>query len=304
MDEKMLIEKMVNSVEDVPPRAEVLAVRQHSLDEIEQRVTRFLNVVGETSGLPLGRRDWAVRPDHSLIRMPLGARAVAYHASGAMKLDTGLNPMESHFKKVEDREMLVKMIKEKASQLNIREWVGENESLSFERLWQIKAAAVSREGQAVEPILCRAVGAYRHFAGELPVWGAASVAIKQANEGKLDSLTVQVRETHGKVIERVEIIRPDQAAHGIFLQLSSLMGKSKIPVSEVAKPRWMRFGYLSLSRRKAQHLLEPVYVAAIEIEGPDEAQAYLFAISATEKRRGPPFPLGKEAPPVARRRAG
>ena len=122
-----------------------------------------------------------------------------------MKLVTGLETDGIAFQKGQERASLVERVKETADRLNIREWVGQNDSLAFERLWQIKAAATNRKGQVVEPVLCRVVGAYRHFVGEFPVWGAASVAVKLAGEGTLDSLTVQVRATTGKVIDRVEI---------------------------------------------------------------------------------------------------
>ncbi|WP_157162524.1 hypothetical protein [Cylindrospermum stagnale] len=278
-------------------------MRQHSLDDIEQRAKRFLNIAAEAFSLPIDRRDLSVENDRTLIRLPLGAQLTAYHASGAIQLVTGLNPMESLFEDVEERERLLELVKGTTSRLNIREWVGKNESLNFEQLWQIKAAAADQKGQTVKPVLCRVVGAYRHFVGELPILGAASVAVKLANKGTLDSLTVQVRETIDQVIDRVEILPPEQAARQIFLQLSSRMGESKIPISNIAAPKWMRFGYLSLTKRKAQRLLAPVYLAAIEIEGQEEAQAYLFATPATEKTYLPLSTEGSEPPTVAVRRA-
>ncbi|MCZ8190999.1 MAG: hypothetical protein O9326_14975 [Microcystis sp. LE19-338.1B] len=304
MNDKMLIEQMTSSVEGVPPvppRAEVIAVRQHSLDELEQRARSFLDATGEAFSLPLNHRDWVVQNDQTLIRMPFGARAVVYHASGAMKLVIGLKPMELIFNKLEEREKLVELVKETAERLKLYDLVKQNETLRFERLWQIKAAAADRKSQTVEPVLCRVVGAYRHFVGELPVWGAASVAVKLAGEGVLDSLTVQMRESTGEVIDRVEILRPEQAARQVFLQLSRLMGQSKIPVSEVAKPRTLRFGYLSLPKRKTQRVLAPVYIAEIEIEGQEVSQAYVLVTPATEKTYLP-LPNGSEAPPTPLRR--
>ncbi len=305
MNDKTLIEEMASGVEGVapvPPRVEVVELRRYSLDELEQRIERFLDMTAEAFSLPLKHRDWAVHNDRTVIRMPLKAHATVYHASGAMKLVTGLKPMASLFKKVEEQARLVELVKETTDRLNIREWVGQNESLAFERLWQIKAAAADRKNRAVEPVLCRVVGAYRHFVGELPVWGAASIAVKLASEGTLDSLAVQVRASTGKVIDRVEVLRPEQAARQIFLQLGRLMGESKIPISEIATPRWLRFGYLSLSKRKAQTVLAPVYVAAMEIMGQQVRQAYLFVVPATEKSYLP-LPNGIEASPTPLRGA-
>ena len=107
-----------------------------------------------------------------------------------------------------------------------------------------------------------------------------------------------MRETTGEVVDRARILRPDRAAQQISLRLSSLMGKSKISISEVAAPQWLRFGYLSLPKRKSQLLLAPVYVASIEIEGQEESQAYLFVTPATEKTYLPLWQNGSEAPPA------
>ena len=150
--------------------------------------------------------------------------------------------------------------------------------------------------------LCRAVGAYRHFVEELPVWGSPSVALKIAGGGKLDT-HVHVRETSGEVIDRPAILRPAEAARRIALQLAVLMGKSKINLDEAAKPEWLRFGFLSLSKRKAQRLLAPTYIAAIRIEGQQEAQAYMFAVPATEVAYLSLPVFGHEAPPSRQRPA-
>ncbi len=304
MNDKMLIDQLTSSVEGVPPvppRADILEVRQQSLDEAKERTSRFLDAAGEAFNLPLNHRDWVVKNNRTIVRMPLGARTVVYHASGAIKLVNGLKPMESLFTKLEEREKLIELVKETADRLKFYNLVRQDEVLRFERLWQIKAVAADRQGQIVEPVLCRVIGAYRHFVGELPVWGAASVVIKLANEGALDSLTIQMRETTGKVIDQVEILRPEHAAHQISLQLSRLMGNSKIPISDVAKPRTLRFGYLSLPKREAQRVLAPVYIAEIEIKGQEESQAYVFVTPATEKTYLP-LPNGSEALPTSLRR--
>src|SRR5262245_26894466 len=242
MNNKRLIEKMTTSVEGVPARAEVMVLRQYSLEEIKSRAKRFLSMTAEACNQPLDRGDWVVQQDQTLIHLSLGARAIIYHASGAMNLVTGLRPMESLFEKVEDRKVLERHVEKTTNRLNISQWTGQQQSLRFERLWQIKATAAERNGKAVEPVLCRVVGAYRHVVDGLPVWGAASVAIKLAGEGSLDSLTVQLREPTGEVVDRPEILRPEQAAHEISLQLEGLMGKSKISIDESAQPQWMRFG--------------------------------------------------------------
>lgn len=302
MEARMLIEKLAAQVPDVPKHADVIMLRQHSVDEIVRRAKRFLSAVGDASRHAMEYGDWVSQPNRTLIRMPLGARAVLYHASGAMELRSGLSPMEALFKEAPDKDSLVKLIEEITSRARISEWLGSNTSLEFERLWYIKAAAAGREGKPLKPVLCRAVGAYRQRVAGLPVWGPASVAVKVAAEGELDSLTLQARETTEKVIERAEILRPEQAARQITSQLYGLMGKSKLNLNEAAKPEWMRFGYFSLPKRKPQRVLAPAYIAAITVKG-QESQAYLFTVPATETAYVPLFLAGSEAPPSRFRRA-
>jgi hypothetical protein len=295
MTEQELIRKLADGAGTVPTHAEVLGIRQYSLDEMQARAKRLLATAGEALKLSVDRGDWVSREDRTLIRLPLGAHAVLYHASGAMKLSSGVNPMESLFKKVESRDVLTRAVENTARRLKIREWVGHGDSLELERLWQIKAQATDRTGYPIEPVLCRAIGAYRHYVRNLPVWGAASVAVKIAGDGALDSVTLQMRETSGELIERSPVLAPELAARQIVLQLTSLMGKSRNPASEMADPQWMRFGYLALSKRKPQRVLAPVYFAGIGIQGQQEAQAYVLAVGATEKTYLQLAPNGSEA---------
>jgi hypothetical protein len=303
MDEKSLIKQLADTVEKVPSNAEVLALRQYSLQDIEKRAKRFLGFAGEVCHVSPNRGDWLVQPERTLVRLPLGARAIIIHASGALKLLTGLNPMESLFKKMEDRQKLTSMVEETASRLKLTNWIGAKEALKFEHLWQIKAAAADPKGKGIPPVLCRAIGAYRHSVQGLRVWGAASVAVSIAGDGKLDSLQIQLREPTGEVVNSVKVLRPDYAARQILLQMSRLMGRSRVPFTELAAPQWMRFGYLSLSKRKTQRVLAPVYVAAIETKSPQETQAYVFAVSASEQSYLPLCLNGSEVMPGPARTA-
>jgi len=294
--EQKLIARMADSVKAVPSEVDIFALRRYSHDDIEGRAKHLLAKTAEACNLSLDRGDWVARQDRTLIHLPSGARAVVYHASGAIRLVTGLASMESLFEKTERPKTLTKLVEGVFRQLKIDEGLNPNESVQFERLWQIKASATNPKGKTVKPVLCRIVGAYRHFVGKYPVLGAASVAIKLAGGGLLDSLTVEMRETTGEAVDQAKIIRPDQAARQILSQLSGLMTKSRSAVSEFAVPQFFRFGYLSLPKRKAQRLLAPVYVAAIEIKGAEERQGYFFAIPATERTYLPLCLNGIEAP--------
>lgn len=301
METKILNEKLAAAVGVVPTHADVLSVRQHSLDDLTKRTKSILGMIAAATKIGIDRSDWVESDDRTLIRLTMRAHAVLHHASGFLRLSTGILPMESLFDREPERPTAIRMVEEMTRRLELRQHIGLNESVRFERLWSIKAAAATREGKLVAPVLCRVIGAYRHFVGDLPVWGAASIAVKLAGDGKLDSLEWRVRENTGEVVGKPQILRPEQAARQISLQLQTMMGQSKINLDEAAMPEWVRFGYLNLPARQAQPVLAPVYVAAISIDHQQEAQAYLIAVSATDK----PF-LSLNAPgarpPISRAR--
>jgi hypothetical protein len=285
MTETDLIKRLAASAGTVPAQADVLGVRRYSFADLERRTKQLLASVKEAYNVSLDKGDWVQEKDRTLIRLPRGARAVVYHASGAMKLSTGLRgPMEGLFPKTsEAQDVLVKLLDTAAARLKLTGWVvGTNQALKFERLWKIKACATDRTAKVIEPVLCRAVGAYRHFIGELPVLGAASAAVKLAGDGSVDTLSLELRETTPEVVDRAAILPPEVAARQIVMQLSALMGRGKVPYTEVVVPESMRFGYLNLGKRTAQPVLAPVYLAQVSIAG-DEAQGYVLATAATEK---------------------
>lgn len=302
MNEKRFIEAVCSDV-STPSHADIYAVRQFSIEENLRRAKRLIGITGEMCRRSLDRADWFEQADRSIARLPQGGRAEVFHASGALRVSAGLPTMEALFEKVEPREQLEKRVAEAATKLRIADWIGQRESLAFERLWQIKAAAADKSSKTIEPVLCRVVGAYRQSVGKLPVWGGASVAIKLAGGGAVDTISMQLLEPSGDAIDSAPLVAPDEAARQIYLQLDTLMGRSKVPVSELklqAEP--LRLGYLHLGKRKSQRLLAPHYVAAVQIDG-EEAQAYQFVVSATQRTFQPLCLAGQHAPALQMRRA-
>jgi len=252
----------------------------------------------------LDRGDWIEQNDHTVVHLPQGAYAIFYHASGAMKYVSGLAPMETLFERVESRAFLTKMVNDATQKLSIHEWASPNNTIIFEHLWQMKAQAADRQGTVSEPVLCRIVGAYRHYVGSIPVLGGASVAVKLAGNGALDAMSVHVRASASETIDKAKIRNPESAARQVAGQLSSLLGHSKDALPrDVIESQTMQFGYLDLGKRKSQRLLAPAYVAQIILRHQQERQAYRFAVSASEKSYLPIDQGGHEALPTLSRSA-
>src|SRR6516225_241767 len=83
-----LIERIAAGVSAVPGRADIIALRQHSLDELQRRARRFVATVGEAYHLPIGRSDWIEREERTLIRLPQGSRD-AYDAPFSVREGSG-----------------------------------------------------------------------------------------------------------------------------------------------------------------------------------------------------------------------
>jgi hypothetical protein len=290
-----LIDRLVATDQKIPDRIEILALRQHTIDDVERRLRRLLSITGESFGKGLDRADWRRERDRTVIHLPHGGRGAVFHASGAMKIWMGLAPMEHLYDRAPDLDALVEEIKVFEERLRLSQWAGPDDRIEFERLWQIKARGATPEGKFADPILCRAVGAYRRFAREIPVWGAASASIKIGGGQTLDAIDIQIRETTGEAFAEAAVLPPDRAARNVVAQLRALMGTSKVDLGEVARPTPLRFGYISLGRRKAQRVLAPVYLTTIDLEA-EEKQGYVFVVSATEEPFLRVAPAGSDAP--------
>lgn len=296
MNQQTLIQGLAASAGRVPAQVDVIGLQQFTLDEMQGRTQRFLAVLGDVQQNPLERGDWQVRDDHTAIRLPRGAHALLYHASGSMKYASGLAPLEAPFARIEAKEALTARVEDAAKKLNIREWAGKQGELTFERLWQMKAQGAGKDGKLSDPLLCRVVGAYRHAINGVPVLGAASVALRLAGDGTLDSLALQVRSSAAEVIEKAAVIAPEVAAKQLALQLSAALGNARSALPDnVIESQSMQFGYLNLGKRKAQRLLAPAFVSQVVLRHQEERQAYVFAVAATEKTYLPLCQCGGDA---------
>ena len=94
------------------------------------------------------------------------------------------------------------------------------EQIGFETLWQIKKGGITREKKELPIILCRIVGAFRRHINKIPVYGGASIFVKIAAEGLVESVGIEWREINEKPIAEEKIIEPSVGAEKILNDLS------------------------------------------------------------------------------------
>lgn len=249
------------------------------------RANGFISLIHEGEACSRDHANFVTREDRTLVHLAGGARAVLYHASGALQFSAGIAPLQAPFERVEEREVPVRLLAAAAKRLQLGDWAGENGSLAFERLFQSKGQGANRNERASEPVLFRATGAWLHSIGAIPVLGAASAAITLAGDGTLDALAVRIRPGVSEKLDSAVVVAPELAARQIAARLASVLGnaKERLP-GDVIVSQTMRFGYLDLGKRKAQRVLAPVFVAQVVLRHRLENQGYVFAVPATERQ--------------------
>jgi hypothetical protein len=281
-----------------PAQADVLLLQQLSSDQLQARVRRFVSLLREQDACPnIDAGSWKQSDNQTVIHLSGGARAVLYHASGALRYVSGLAPAEKPFARGAEHDTLLRIVQERALKLNLADWAGQggNAELRFEHLFRTLGRGTDRAGKQSEATLFRAIGAYRQFVGGIPVLGAASAAVQVAGDGQLDTLAILTRPANGEVLERAAVIEPREGARRIVGQLSSLLGQREIPADAVVSAT-LAFGYLDLGKRKPQRVLAPAYVAQIVLRHRRVRQAYVLAAAATERPYLDIPVFGSEAP--------
>ncbi|WP_137175290.1 hypothetical protein [Massilia sp. HP4] len=132
MNQQTLIDHLMKTgASSTPGRADIIALTALTRNDARASMNRFLTALHEADIFRHDRANLAERGERSVAHLADGARAVVYHASGALQYVSGLAPFQAP--------ILVRQLEPAAQRLDLAAWVGERGSLAFERLWQTKA---------------------------------------------------------------------------------------------------------------------------------------------------------------------
>jgi hypothetical protein len=212
------------------------------------------------------RDDCCHTADKTVLRLPEGASVTAYHASGALLAVRRLEPFAELLPPEATRESLRARAEETATALRLGACTAERERLEFERLWLVRANGITARGDIGAPVLCRAVGAFRRFVDDLPVYGRASVFVKLAGERTVAAVGVDWRARATDAVDQARLIEPKDAARRMVGELAAAM-PGRQPSAKEYEPTLFAVGYFSLPKRRPQGYLQPVYVATFEARG-------------------------------------
>jgi hypothetical protein len=262
--------------QDVVP---VFRIEPRPLEEIERQALHLAADIAGTE--PEAKAQVERREGRSDILLQDGFRARVYHASGAWTIRSGLAPMEFLIGEKSDKDALTGSVVKAAKRIALDRLVGRGERLAFERLWQIKAAGVREDGVRAGEVVCRAVGAFRRYLHELPVWGRASVVVELAAQERIAGVSIDWRTVAAEPFDRVKTLPPEVAARAVLNDLHSRLPGSEF-TDEDFEVGMFGLGYLSLPKRRAQSVFAPVYVAMLERRG-WTTMNYLIVVSGADK---------------------
>jgi hypothetical protein len=283
-----LAEQLASLVDDVPDTVDVVQLVPPRVDTVHKRLEDFASTVAERAGIELRQPSIETQKLRTVLRVPGHLRAVGFHASGAMSVNLALAPFDRTFQSDPGDDDLAALAQRAREELGLDRFVPDGDELSPERLWRIKAAGGGEKGEMTEPILCRAVGAFRHSVRGLPVYGRASATVELAAGGEVASASLSLRrfvgDDAGKVVASAAIRRPDVAAGEVAARLVSAFGRAEELKQTRLIAEWFRFGYLSLGRRHTQALLAPFYIASVAAQHEFESSAHVIAVAGSEEQ--------------------
>ena len=255
--EKKLVDKLSHYHDAAP----IYRIEPHSLDELERSAAQLANRV---AGQKEDRKSRIVRGNgRSDLLLADGFRARVYHPSGAIAIKAGLAPMEHLIGERADKKTLTDAAAATAKRLGLDRLRTTDEKLAFERLWQIKAAGINRDRGRGREVVCRAIGAFRRYLGDLPVWGRASVVVELAGGDKLGGVGVDWRPIAPEPIDRAKVLDPERGARAVIADLNGRLPGGEFSAKDFDVALFS-LGYISMPKRRAQGIFAPIYVALLE----------------------------------------
>ncbi|HUR07665.1 MAG TPA: hypothetical protein VM347_34340 [Nonomuraea sp.] len=286
-----LAEELASMAGEVPAAVSVLGLAAPEPSTVQRRLEDLVLAVAGLRDDGPEDLEVVTHQDRTTVWLPGRLRAVGFHASGSMTVHLDLPGFEDVFENDPGDAELTGMLRAAGDRIGLPSLVPAEDELLFERLWRIKSGGERRLGTRTEPGLCRALGSFRHYVRDLPVYGRASATVELGGSGGVASLGVSTRrfagDGGGPVIAQPRVRTPIQAAREVAARLA----ESFAGLEAWLTPQWFRFGYLSLGRRRPQALLTPFYIASIRVRSDREVSAHVTAVPGCDGRFAPTLTL-------------
>jgi hypothetical protein len=233
------------------------------IDKANLLASRFLEDFCAESTVLLAKRS----NDTTEVNLPENTKIRIYNNSNAMVIKKIMAPLDNIFSGKIDFEQLKERTIEIMKKLELGKWCSDLEQIEFERLWKIKASAITIADKVKVPeVLCRVIGAFRRQINKIPVYGRASVFVKLAGNNTVQSAGIDWRLIETEPVDEIKIIDSDEAAETILRNIGVYL-PNKVITSKMCKPEFFSLGYFSLPRNRYQRFMQPAYIATFKSTG-------------------------------------
>lgn len=141
-----------------------------------------------------------------------------------------------------------------------RHFIGEEEELGPESVWETKGRGVTLRNEQSPVTLFEAVAAFRRYVHGLPVLGRASVHTGFRGANELSKWGVDWRARAKEPMVEADVVDAVEGAKRIMADVQSRLPERSLTLEDL-EPERMTLGYLSMPRRYDQRVLQPAWVA-------------------------------------------
>jgi hypothetical protein len=259
--------------EDYRERLPVYQTAQPSRREVVATARRLLVDIwpqfGDCSPLVMPEGDLVAE-----MQLPGEGHLRVFPASGAIAASTrpavAQSPIGADERKI-DRDPLVEHTK-RVAELIARQYLDDNGSVRFESLWELKGRGVTipteanPQSQESPVALFEALGAFRRYLGDVAVLGRASIHVAIGPAAKVTRWGIDWRRLRDKPLLHTPVVDPEVGARRVLDDLWWRRPERAFTLDDFEVLEF-RLGYLSFSRRREQHMMQPTWLAVLAPRG-------------------------------------
>ena len=280
MADRDLVAALVKRAEGRDDRVPVFPIMQPSTDEAIAHAQRLVAAIWPQFG-ECGPKVEDVTTAVARLRLPDEGRVDVFHASGAIA--AVMSPRETRTpiaadERRADRESLVRRAEELAATI-AKSHVSANDGLQNESVWELKGRGVALSGEASPAALFEILVAFRRYLHGLPVLGRASVHVALGSRSTVTKWGIDWRRVRPEPIAHTPVVDPQEAASRIAGDLFWRRPEKPFTLDDF-EPKSFKLGYLSMSRRREQQVMQPAWVAILAPRG-RTSMGHVLAVPAS-----------------------
>lgn len=170
---------------------------------------------------------------------------------------------------------------------------GRDDELRFESQWERKGQAVTLKGDKGPVALFEVLGAFRRYLHGLPVLGRASVHVGIGRGSQVTRWGIDWRRIRPEPFAQTSVVSPEEGVKRVLDDLWWRRPERPFTLKDF-EPKSLTLGYLSLSRRRQQFVMQPVWLAVLKPRGP-MTMGHVVAVPAAPQAFEP---LERGLPPI------